>query len=55
VRIKNHLANLVTMSRVIILKDCVILYPAYDHVCLLLPQRIEITLDHALSKALVRT
>jgi hypothetical protein len=54
VRIKNHLANLVTMSRVIILKDCVILYPAYDHVCLLL-QRIEITLDHALSKALVRT
>jgi hypothetical protein len=53
VQIKNHLANLVTMRRVVILKRRVMLYPAYDHIWLL--QRIEIKLDHALSKTLVRT
>jgi hypothetical protein len=54
VQIKDHATRFVTMSRVIILKDRVILYPAYDQVWLL-PQRIEIKFDHDLSKALVRT
>jgi hypothetical protein len=43
VQIKNHVTNLVTMSRVIILKGRVILYLAYNHIWLLQRNRSRLT------------